>query len=408
MNFVTVRPQAKQLLCLTFLRSSLRMKQERRKRCFHRFGCMLPLKKLMKLGFIGFGLIGGSIARRLKKIHPDYQIMAYARTRSNLEHAAADGNIDVILDGIDEKLSECDIIFLCTPVSYNAYYLSKLKPLIHENTLITDVGSTKTDIHREIIKLDMEDCFIGGHPMAGSERSGYQSSTDHLLENAYYVLTPTAKTSQTQIDRMLAIIKDLKSIPLILDYTRHDYSVAGISHLPHIIAAALVNLVRDADSPEQVMRQIAAGGFKDITRIASSSPVMWEQICMTNQEYLSQLLGDYIASLQEILTQIQDKNGAAIYQLFDEANIYRSGIADRSKGAFTPQYAIFVDVEDRPGAIAYISSFLSYYEISIKNIGISNNRMFDAAVLKIEFYDGTSMEHAIEVLQKHNIPVFAK
>lgn len=362
----------------------------------------------MKLGFIGFGLIGGSIARRLKKIHPDYEIMAYARTRSNLEQAAADGNIDVILDGVNEKLSECDIIFLCTPVSYNAYYLSKLKPLIHEGMLITDVGSTKTNIHEEIIKLDMEDYFIGGHPMTGSERSGYQNSTDHLLENAYYVLTPTAKTSQTQIDCMLAIVRDLKSIPLILNYKQHDYSVAGISHLPHIIAAALVNLVRDSDSPEQIMKQIAAGGFKDITRIASSSPVMWEQICMTNQEHLSSLLKDYIEYLQEILGQIQARNGEAIYQLFDEANIYRSGIADRSKGAFTPQYSIFVDIEDRPGAIAYISSFLSYYEISIKNIGISNNRMFDAAVLKIEFYDRTSMERAVHVLHDHNVPVFVK
>lgn len=360
----------------------------------------------MTLGFIGFGLIGGSIARRLKKVHPDYQIMTYARTRSILEEAAADGNIDIILDGVTEQLADCDIIFLCTPVSYNAYYLNLLKPIIKESTLLTDVGSTKTNIHEEIIKLDMEAYFIGGHPMAGSERTGYQNSTDHLLENAYYVLTPTTKTTQAQIDIMLQIINDLKSIPLILDYAKHDYSVAGISHLPHIIASTLVNLVADSDSKDQVMRRIAAGGFKDITRIASSSPVMWEQICMTNHVHVAALLQDYIISLQHTLEDIQQGNGDAINQLFVKSGAYRSSIPERSKGALPPQYAIFLDIEDRPGAIAAISSFLSYHEVNIKNIGISNNRLSDPGVLKVEFYDEASKLRAKEILERHNHTVY--
>ncbi|MGN0298330.1 MAG: prephenate dehydrogenase [Lachnospiraceae bacterium] len=360
----------------------------------------------MTLGFIGFGLIGGSIARRIKKIHPDYQIMAYARTRSTLEQAAADGNIDIILDRVDEKLADCDIIFLCTPVSYNAYYLNLLKPIVKEGTLLTDVGSTKTNIHEEIIRLDMEKYFIGGHPMTGSERTGYQNSTDHLLENAYYVLTPTTQSTQAQLDLMLMMVRDLKAIPLILDYHKHDYSVAGISHLPHIVAASLVNLVKDSDSEDQVMRRIAAGGFKDITRIASSSPIMWEQICMTNRDNLGDLLEDYIASLQHTLTDIRSGNGAAIHQLFEESGAYRSSIPERSKGALPPQYSIFLDIEDRPGAIAAISSFLAYHEVSIKNIGISNNRLSDPGVLKIEFYDEASRIKAMDILKQHNHSVY--
>ena len=119
-------------------------------------------------GFIGRGLIGGSIARGLKRSAPDIQIMAYMRTREKLEQAHADGIVDLILDGVDEHLSECDIIFLCTPVEFNESYLRQIRPFLKEGTVVTDVGSTKTSIHEAVAALGMESCFVGGRPMAGS------------------------------------------------------------------------------------------------------------------------------------------------------------------------------------------------------------------------------------------------
>ena len=147
-------------------------------------------------GFIGLGLIGGSIAKGIKRACPTARIMAYMRTRAKLEQAKADGIVDVILDGIGEPLKECDIIFLCTPVEYNAQYLAQIRPFLKPGALITDVGSTKEDIHQVVTKLGMEEVFVGGHPMAGSEKTGYENATDHLLENAYYIVTPTAHSSK--------------------------------------------------------------------------------------------------------------------------------------------------------------------------------------------------------------------
>ena len=129
--------------------------------------------KEQTIAFIGLGLIGGSIARRLKRFSPEIKIMAYMRTRAKLEQAKADGVVDVILDGIDEKLRECDVIFLCTPVEYNAQYLALIKPFLKEEAMITDVGSTKTSIHEEVTRLGMDRFFVGGHPMAVSEKTGY-------------------------------------------------------------------------------------------------------------------------------------------------------------------------------------------------------------------------------------------
>ena len=219
----------------------------------------------LTFGFIGFGLIGGSLAKSIRKHRPQARILAYMRSRHKLEQAQADGVVDEILDGVGEPLRQCDVIILCTPVEYNAGYLEALRPYLKPGALVTDVGSTKTSIHQAVTELGMEDVFIGGHPMAGSEKTGYENATDHLLENAYYIITPTARSRQEDVDRMVAVAKLADAIPIVLDYREHDRIVAAISHLPHLIASSLVNLVRDADNQDEMMKKLAAGGFKDTT-----------------------------------------------------------------------------------------------------------------------------------------------
>jgi len=354
------------------------------------------------VGFIGFGLIGGSIARGLKRADPSIRVMAYMRTRAKLEQAKADGIVDVILEGVSEPLRECDIIFLCTPVEYNAQYLSDIRPYLKPGAFLTDVGSTKTDIHQVVEKLGMEDIFVGGHPMAGSEKTGYEHSTDHLLENAYYIITPTAASRQEDVDRLTAVAKMIGSIPIVLDYREHDRITAAISHLPHIIASSLVNLVRDSDNPRELMRKLAAGGFKDITRIASSSPVMWEQICMTNTDNIIAMLEAYIASLNTTLQQLKERDSQSIHQLFDTSRTYRNSFSDPSKGSVMPDYSFTVDVVDEPGAISTLAVILSARGISIRNIGINHNREQGEGALKITFYESSAMEAAWEALKKYN------
>ncbi|MCC8125777.1 MAG: prephenate dehydrogenase [Clostridiales bacterium] len=353
-------------------------------------------------GFIGLGLIGGSIAKGIKRSMPSAKIMAYMRTRSKLEKAHEDGIVDVILDGVTEELRECDVIFLCTPVEYNAGYLKTVRPFLRSGAILTDVGSTKSDIHRVVAELDMENCFIGSHPMAGSEKTGYENATDHLLENAYYIITPTARTRQEDIYRMVTVAHLIGSIPIVLDCEEHDRVAAAISHLPHIIASSLVNLVRDSDSPDEMMKRLAAGGFKDITRIASSSPVMWEQICMTNTDNIISMLEAYIHSLEGTLQDLKAHDGEAINHLFDSSRTYRDSFASTSRGSVTPDYSFTADVVDEPGAISTLSAILSARGINIKNIGINHIRDHGEGALKVSFYDRESMELAWKQLLKFN------
>lgn len=354
------------------------------------------------IAFIGLGLIGGSIARGIKRVQPDITIMAYMRTRSKLEQAKKDGIVDVILDGIGEQLKTCDFIFLCTPVEYNAQYLSAVRPFLKEGAIVTDVGSTKTDIHEHVRMLGMEAFFIGGHPMAGSEKTGYENSTDHLLENAYYIITPTALSRKEDVRQLVKVAEMIGAIPIVLDYHRHDQITAAISHLPHVIASSLVNLVKDSDSDDGLMKRLAAGGFKDITRIASSSPEMWEQICMTNRRNLSVILREYISSLEKTLEELEQGEHEALYELFETSRDYRNSISDKSKGAIGPDYSFTVDIADEVGAISTLSVILASKGISIKNIGINHNREHGEGALRISFYDKEAMEASWGYLEKYH------
>jgi len=359
-------------------------------------------------GFIGLGLIGGSIARALKQSVPGVKIIAYDTNHDTLALAQREGIADVTLTAIGKTFSDCDYLFLCAPVQRNDSNLAAVKEIVQNTScLLTDVGSVKTPIHEAVRAAGLEDRFIGGHPMAGSERTGFANSKASLLENAYYVLTPTASVPAQKLEAYRTLVSGMGAIPIILDYKRHDYITAAISHLPHVIAASLVNLVHDSDSEDGIMKMIAAGGFKDITRIASSSAVMWQQICLTNKANISSLLSDYINALETFQKQLEEQDEDALYRQFDRARIYRDSFINASSGPIKHSYSVYVDIADKVGTLAQVVTLLADHGLSIKNIGITHNRESEYGVVKIEFYEEHLMTTALEVLKNSGFPVTA-
>ena len=354
--------------------------------------------KFNKVGFIGLGLIGGSIAKKMKADHPDIHIYATAHHEETVKEAYREGLIDNDTLLPLTAFHDCDIIFLCAPVQRNLDYLSELKDIIQKDCYITDVGSTKTEIHEEVIRLGLEANFIGGHPMTGSEKTGILAADKTLLENAYYIITPTAITPQSDVEDFREFVRSLGSIPLILDYKTHDYSTAAISHLPHMIAYSLVNLVQQIDDDNETMKSIAAGGFKDITRIASSSPVMWQNICASNREQILVLMDKYTALLSRLRNYIEASDEPALLDFFQSAKDYRDSLSLPSIKTESTYYELFVDLPDETGGIAKVSRILADAGISIKNIGIVNNREFEEGILHISFADERSRSTAKELL----------
>lgn len=365
-------------------------------------------------GFVGLGLIGGSIARAIRKYWPQAQITAYNPSRDSLYEAMEDG---VVNDGTCREdclartgkdrfsgadFADCDVVFLCAPVQDNAENLKELSGHLKSSAILTDIGSTKRDIHEHVRAIGLAPYFVGGHPMTGSERTRYRNSRAELLENAYYLLAPEEETPKEKTEAMVALVSGIRAIPLVVTCGQHDFAVSAISHLPHVVSAALVNTVKDADDENALLKQIAAGGFKDITRISSSSPVMWQQICLTNKDNLLLLLDRYLAQLQKIRGEIEKSRENEIYTFFADAKAYRDSFTQPSPGAKGQLYTIYVDIEDRPAALAEVVTLLAVNAVSIKNVGITHNREYQEGVLLVEFYDAAALEKAAEILTAHS------
>lgn len=366
----------------------------------------------LTIGFIGFGLIGGSIARALKKKQKPVTLIAYNyyKNKSNhhLEAALTDGNLDCIVTDLADGFSSCDFIFLCAPVLENIKYLSLLKPIIKESCIITDVGSVKGKIYHAVCDLQLTRNFIGGHPMAGTEKTGYEHSYATLLENAYYVLTPSSDTPKDSVKQLTELVEAAGAIPVLLDSNYHDDIVSAISHVPHIISASLVNLVREQDDNEETMRQLAAGGFKDITRISSSSPIMWQNICLTNSDSILRFLRLYIEKLQFMEHAIAKKEKETLLSFFSDAKEYRDSIPNKSVGLIDKVYELYLDLVDEEGAIATVATILATNHISIKNIGIVHNREFEDGVLHLELYTEDGARRAASLLKNYNYTIYER
>ncbi len=359
---------------------------------------------MKNIGIIGLGLIGGSIVKALKE-KINVKIIAANRSEKSLIDAKADGVIDeYTLDDLS-IFKDCDIIFICTPVDKIPEYVSKLIPHIKPDCIITDVGSTKSSIYKKMQQFSSI-CFIGGHPMAGSEQTGYKSAKAHLLENAFYILTPSPNVSQAQIDEMYNIVKLTGAMPIVLDPEIHDYTAAAISHVPHLIAALLVNTVKCLDDENKYMHTLAAGGFKDITRIASSSPEVWDSICQDNREMILKVLDVFKSSIDDIYSSLKD--GKSLYSFFGEARDYRNTFTNKKATVLGSIYKINVDMKDRPGEIGTISTILSKNEINIKNISILNSREYSDGALEILFDGQSDKNKAIKILEEMNYTVFNK
>ncbi|OUM89695.1 MAG: prephenate dehydrogenase [Bacillus thermozeamaize] len=365
---------------------------------------------MIRVAILGVGLIGGSLALSLQ--HDEKQnirVTGYDLDPSTLMLAQQLGIIHHGTMNLHEATAEADFIFLCTPVDTILHLLKELANLpLKPGCIISDTGSTKTKVVETGVSLLGKERFIGGHPMAGSHRSGVEAASDRLFENAFYVLTPHPDTPESSRRRLMSLLAGTRATLVEMAAEEHDQVVGLISHLPHIIAAALVRQVARHDQENQWYSQLAAGGFRDLTRIASSNPIMWRDILLQNGHVLLQLLDEWqweIARIKRLLAQRDEK---AIYHFFDEARTFREQIPERKKGILPPLYECYVDIPDRPGIIGEVATILGDRQINLTNIQIIENRADIPGVLRLSFRQQEDLEKAIEALQSKGFQVYRR
>ncbi|MEK8127386.1 prephenate dehydrogenase [Paenibacillus filicis] len=356
---------------------------------------------MTKIAIFGVGLIGGSLALSFKG-KPDLYIVGHSNNPASVEKYIKREVVDHATTSLEEAAADADFIFLCVPVGNLEEYLHKLAALkLKPGCIITDVGSTKADVAAAAAALDFgQAVFIGGHPMAGKEKSGVEAASSLLYENAFYVLTPAAGTPPEAYDRLSELLKHTRAHLVKVEPVLHDEIVGAISHLPHIIAVALVNQIARYNESNELYQILAAGGFRDITRIASSDPIIWRDILLTNKGALLRLLKDWNEEIAGFVKLIEQGDGPGIEREFQQAGKFRSGLPERRKGVMQAFYDVYVDVEDHPGVIGQITTLLGINKVNLSNIQVIESRENVPGVLRLSFREEGDMDKAIEVLKK--------
>lgn len=307
-----------------------------------------------RIVIIGLGLIGGSIAKALRKTDLNLEISAFDK-KEVLDAAIDDGAIDVGLSGIDEVFS-ADLIFICLPVDLTLYTLENIAPNLHENMIVTDVCGVKSIVQKKWDSLECEGTYIGGHPMTGKEHGGYENSDPLLFENSVYIVSDTIHKHQ-EAHSLLQLIHQLGARIKIVNPLVHDEIVAAVSHLPQMLSVSLVNFASKKEGKINFL-DFAAGGFRDMTRIASSDFDIWESVINANKEKIISSIDNYIEELESLKNMIARSNFEKISKKFESSRLRRDEIPKNNKGFLTPLHDLFVFVKDEPGVVSKISSTL--------------------------------------------------
>ncbi len=270
-----------------------------------------------KIAIIGVGLLGGSIGLAAREKNLAMRVEGYVRREEAIKKCENYGVVDRASCNLNEIVSGSDLIILCTPLSQMKSLVERMKGYLKKGAIVTDVGSAKAKVVSELEPLvnELGGEFVGGHPMAGSEKTGVDASIPTLFNDAVCVLTPTKNTKQEPLDAVKEFWSKLGARVLLLTPEDHDLFVSRSSHLPHIVANELARYVLNPDYPiEQAM--LCSSGFRDTTRIASSSPEMWRDICLANREKLINVLAEFIKELENFKLILEAGNGEKIEEFF--------------------------------------------------------------------------------------------
>ncbi len=350
------------------------------------------------IAIVGVGLIGGSLGLAFKRLGIGREIIGISRAET-LQEARALNVIDsgYEYDEMDNGVKRSDLVFLCSPIVRILEQLPAVVQAASPGCIITDVGSTKGAIVACAERVAREDVhFVGGHPMAGSEKSGVGAADPFLFENALYVLAPASGVPDKTVDALAALVQCLGARSMRMDAETHDRVAATVSHLPQMMATTLVGLVGRLNEADGLPLQMAAGGFRDLTRIASSPFAMWRDICQTNAGPIREMIDAYLYALAAMREKVDRE---ALSEDFDYANRIRGEIPRDSKGFLHPLHEILLVAEDKPGIIADVASRLSTEGINIEDIEVLKVREGEGGTIRMGFGQQEEAERSVDILR---------
>ena len=351
----------------------------------------------------GLGLIGASMALGIKRDHPDYEILGYNRSQASRDIALERGMIDRATDDFASFAPLADVIILTLPIKQTIAFIKELANLdLKEGVIISDAGSTKSAIVATAEKCfaDKSVRFVGAHPMAGSHKTGAASADVNLFENAYYIFTPSSLTTPATLEEMRDLLSGLHARFIEIDAEEHDRVTSQISHFPHILASGLMEQTASYAEEHEMARRFAAGGFRDMTRIAESEPGMWTSILLSNRETIIERIEDFKGRLDEIGHAISVGDENQIWNFFNQAREQRQAMEIHKRGGVDSSFDLYVDVPDEEDVILRILELLR--GTSLVNIHINEENREDVhGILQISFKNAQDLKRAEQVITEN-------
>ncbi len=359
-----------------------------------------------RVTIIGVGLIGGSLALALKEKFPAIHITGFDLP-AVLKRALQRKAIDIAEHSVERAVRSADLVVIATPISVISKLLPRIARAVSPQTVVTDTGSVKHALVRQADRLFPQGNFIGGHPMTGSEYSGIDAAHPLLFQNALYLLTP-AKTSNRRSLRLLSrFISSIDARVLILDASIHDSVVSAVSHLPQLAAVALMNTVGKRHAQARKHLALAAGGFRDMTRIASSPFAVWKDILQFNRKEIAASLRIYTQHLKRLELELK-QNSRKLSSEFSTSRSLRSRIPQSMKGFLSALVDVPIFIEDKPGELARLTGLLAKQKINIKDMELLKVREGRGGTFRISFENRTIAAEAARILRKGGFGVEGK
>lgn len=356
-----------------------------------------------RLALLGTGLIGGSLGLALRDAHPSLAIVGYDRP-SVLDTAYERDAITARAADPRTAVADADVVLFATPLATTLRLMDETADHLSPGTLVTDVASVKQPVMKQASDvLPSTVSFIGGHPMAGSEHSGIEHADPLLFENAVYALCLPPDASPEALNDTFAPVVDLvESVggrPLLLEAAQHDRTAAQVSHLPQLLAVALVNALAESDAPDTAL-DFAAGGFRDMTRIAASPFDMWRDILIGNESAIQDALSHFGRLLQRLRNRLLSNDLEALETLFDTARTTRARIPREAKGFLHPLANVYLQAPDRPGVLTDFTGVLADDGLNIKDLELQKFREGTGSTFRLGFETTSDAEHAAHLLQE--------
>ncbi|BAF59802.1 prephenate dehydrogenase [Pelotomaculum thermopropionicum SI] len=358
-----------------------------------------------RVAIVGVGLIGGSLGMAICARGLAREVVGTGSRLENLRLAVEMGAVHYFKEKPADGVAGADLVIIATPVSVTIPVLKEILPHLSPGSVITDVGSVKAGIVYQAEELVCSGIsFVGGHPMAGSERSGVAGADPYLFENAYYLITPTARTGAHALEAVKRLVAGIGAKVIEMDPDRHDLAVAAVSHLPHFLAAVLVNTISQMPESNEIL-PLAAGGFRDTTRIAAGNPAMWRDIFMANRERLLHMIRRFRTELDLFESAIAHDQTGYVLSKLEEARRVRSGLPARSKGYLPCLFEIVAAIPDQPGALARLTAHLAGAGINITDIEILRVREGEGGTVRVGFATESEQEGSYRLLKEKGYTV---